>query len=275
MIYDLQLQWIHDLHQHLRSSYVDAFFIAWNYVDTGYFTFIAIVLIWYLWDKKIGVRLLYILVLSLAINQSLKVLFHLPRPCQVDPAVGIICHASFGFPSGAAQTAAILGGVIVLESKRMMYRSLGVLFAVLLCFSRVYLGMHYPTDILGGLAVGSVLLFIYYKIFPLFTKHWQLASVCFPFFLLIPVHYLSWDIFWFYSILGIACGLMTETKTNQRQVHIKIGVRIAQFFIVLGGVCALFVLDRYMPHVQILWNFCAGYWLSFLGAYLALKLFMN
>src|SRR5438128_193342 len=129
--YDVQMQWIRALHQLLRSQWMDGFFKAWDYADTFYFSLIALTLIWYLWDRRIGIRLFYLLIIGTLVVQSLKVVFHQPRPCHIDPLVGIVCSSSYGFPSGGSQTAAIMGGLIVLECRRALYRWLGILFALM------------------------------------------------------------------------------------------------------------------------------------------------
>ena len=103
MMYEMQLQWIRNLQKVLRSPWMDGFFKVWNFVDTAYFSIIAITLVWYLWDRRIGIRLFYILVISMLSNKLLKEFFHQPRPCQIDPSVGILCFSSGGFPSGALE----------------------------------------------------------------------------------------------------------------------------------------------------------------------------
>ncbi|MGE5196140.1 MAG: phosphatase PAP2 family protein [Anaerolineae bacterium] len=272
MMHEVQLQWIRNLQEALRSSWMDGFFKAWNFVDTAYFSIIAISLVWYLWDRRIGIRLFYILVISLVLNKLLKSLFDQPRPCQVDPLVGILCSASPGFPSGAAQTAAIFCGVVFIECRRPLYRWMALAFAFFLCFSRVYLGVHYPTDILGGLVVGSLLLVMYAKIFPLFQKIWKVAAIAFPFLLLFLGLVVSMSSFWvfylFFSTLGIAVGLMTYAKQGIQKVE-TLRMRGWQTLIVIVGLCILFVMEQLLPSLEILWSFGEGYWLSFLGGCVA------
>jgi|SRR5579862_1094051 len=270
MHYEIQLQWIRALQHVLRTPWMDGFFRAWNYVDSQYFVLGAIILVWYLWDRRIGIRLFYILVIGSVFIQFLKGLFHLPRPCQIDPSVGLLCFTSFGFPSGAAQLAAVISGVLFLECKRTLYRWLGLLFALFLCFSRVYLGVHYPIDILGGLASGCVLLLLYAKVFPLFEKHWKVWALCFPFFLLLlkPVFSLSWYlvVYLCFSSLGLAAGLITYEKKDNRPAK-SLALRWAQVFSVLAGVIILFVLESKWPLLDIAWAFAEGYWVSFLGGW--------
>ena len=180
-MYTLELEWIHRMQSALRSPWMDRFFIAWNYADTTFFWMFLVLVVWYFFNRKIGIRLIYIFLLNGLINGVLKAAFDLPRPCQIDSSLGVLCLLSPGFPSGAAQSAILFSGIIFLETKNLLYRYLGLLFAVFLCFSRIYLGVHFFTDILGGLVVGAVLLLIYGKVFPLMEKRWKVGVWIFPF----------------------------------------------------------------------------------------------
>lgn len=165
--FNQQLEWIRDIQHALRSPILDWFFIGWNYLDTLPFVMLVIIVVWTFIDKKIGVKMFFILILSGVLNKFLKGVFELPRPCHLDPSVSVwVCYPYFGFPSGAAQSAMIYLGVLLIECKRRIYWLWGILFALLLCFSRIYLGLHFFTDILGGLVVGALLMLIYWKIFP-------------------------------------------------------------------------------------------------------------
>lgn len=274
--YDVQLQWIRDIHQALRSSWMDAFFRAWSYVDTLYFALLAFTLVWYLWERRIGIRLLYLCSISFTLVNALKVLFALPRPCHIDPLVAVVsCNHSFGFPSGGAESAVIYAGIVILETKRTLYKVLAVIFACFVCFSRIYLGMHYLTDVLGGIILGLLLLVVYKKVFPLFESRWEITAVIFPFFLLLIVYLCSLSLSWGLNMalfnLGVGCGLMSYAKKARATSKIPFPVRVWQAISVLAGTCVLFTLRHHFSHLNPLWSAAQGYWLSFLGATLVAR----
>lgn len=98
-------------------------------------------------------------------NGILKNLFGRVRPCDVNAAVGLLIERpqDFSFPSG--HTAASFASVAALYfcgEKRLW--KLALLLAVLIAFSRLYLYVHYPTDILGGILVGVFSAYIGLKI---------------------------------------------------------------------------------------------------------------
>ncbi|MES2121571.1 MAG: phosphatase PAP2 family protein [Chlamydiota bacterium] len=270
---ETQLQWIRYLQNALRSSGMDLFFKGWDHADSAYFSITIIALVWHLWDRRLGARLFYVLVLSLICNKILKVLFQQPRPCHIDPLVGILCSNSEGFPSGAAQTAMVLSGFVFMECQKWLYRSLGLVFAGLLCFSRVYLGVHYPTDILGGLAVGVILLLVYKKGFPLCEKRWKRAIVAFPFFPLLIGNSVSssWAFFLFFALVGMAAGLLSFDRQKTPQIQSR-AMKGWQAFSTVVGLWTLFVAISHFPRLMPLVGLAEGYWLSFLGGWIAQKM---
>src|SRR3954468_5567379 len=87
----------------------------------------------------------------------LKLVFRLPRPFTaiVDAPVTLIDHpSSFSFPSGDA--AFSVGAAIALGSVAPRWRWPAYLFALAVCFERVAVGVHYPSDVLAGAIVGAI-----------------------------------------------------------------------------------------------------------------------
>lgn len=151
------IQFIHTF----RTPLSDSFFIACHFFDTIYFFLLLIPALWLVGHRLIAYKMVLIFLLSLALNQLLKGFFGLPRPYHLDPTLTMVTVSSHGFPSGAAQSAVLLCGILLKEWRSHWRWLVGPLFASLLCFSRIYLGLHFPSDILGGLVSGGFLLWIY------------------------------------------------------------------------------------------------------------------
>jgi len=98
-------------------------------------------------------------------NGILKNLFCRIRPCDVNTSVRLLIAKpnDFSFPSGhtAASFAAV--AALYLAGERKIWKT-ALVFAVFMAFSRLYLYVHYPTDIFGGIIVGIAAGYIGYRI---------------------------------------------------------------------------------------------------------------
>lgn len=93
---------------------------------------------------------------AVAANQPLVHLFHRARPFDVLPGVLVLTrHASdSGFPSDHAVMAGATAVAVLMVSRRL--GAAAVVAALAMAFARVYIGVHFPGDVVVGLAVGAV-----------------------------------------------------------------------------------------------------------------------
>jgi len=115
----------------------------------------SIILLFNRKTRLIGLMVLLALMLSNIItNNILKDLIARPRPYVDFPEVSLIIHklTSFSFPSG--HTSSSFAAAYILSYFFKKTKIWWWLLASLIAFSRIYLFVHYPTDILGGIAVG-------------------------------------------------------------------------------------------------------------------------
>ena len=110
--------------------------------------------------KQVAAWLMLIAVFGgIALNDLLKAAFARPRPDIVTPAARVFTTS---FPSGHAALSAITYltvGVLLARSQSsfrmgIYFMSLAAFLTVLIGISRIYLGVHYPTDVLGGWCIG-------------------------------------------------------------------------------------------------------------------------
>ena len=105
--------------------------------------------------RKAGIYLALSLLFDLLLcNLCLKPLFARGRPFSVNESVQLLVKAplDYSFPSG--HTAASFASAAALFLAREKYWYIALILAVMIAFSRLYLYVHYPTDVLGGIVVG-------------------------------------------------------------------------------------------------------------------------
>jgi membrane-associated phospholipid phosphatase len=118
--------------------------------------FLALVpIVYWCVDRRRGMRMGTLLLFATAINLRLKLLFAQPRPYDLDPSVGMAKEHTFGLPSNHAMTSAVLGGTAAPLFRRPLGLVIAVAFPLLVGLSRIYLGVHFPTDVLAGWAIGA------------------------------------------------------------------------------------------------------------------------
>ncbi|MDR2500054.1 MAG: phosphatase PAP2 family protein [Treponema sp.] len=113
----------------------------------------AVLLILWCVDEKRGFRLGAALLVSLWANLFFKNLLKQPRPYTLDPSVGRAFESSYGMPSGHAQQS------LVFWTALKAFRPWGALIITgIMGFTRLYLGVHFPADLLGGWLLGGLIL---------------------------------------------------------------------------------------------------------------------
>jgi len=150
---------------HLRVLDILMPFVSWLGNGGAIWIVIALLLILSKKHKAIGLTMIISLILcGLIGNVALKNLVARIRPCNIHPEVALLIpHPSdFSFPSGHTMSSFAASTVLLLSDKR--WGKLAVAMAALIAFSRLYLYVHYPSDIVGGMLFGITIAFISVKI---------------------------------------------------------------------------------------------------------------
>lgn len=143
-----------------------AFMKLVSLLGSEYFYMVLLPLVFWAVDRKKGIRLGIAVILSAWLNITLKALFQQPRPFTLDPSLGLAFEDSYGLPSGHAQNALVLWTILA-SWGRAKWRPIGAALVILLIsFSRVYLGVHFPTDIFAGWLLGGIMAAVYFLAFP-------------------------------------------------------------------------------------------------------------
>jgi membrane-associated phospholipid phosphatase len=133
-----------------------------SFLGTEYFFMAVIPAIYWCWSTALGLRIGLLLMISASLNSIFKLVFHQPRPYWYDTRVaGLAEESSFGLPSGHAQNAVVVWGGIAAWIRRPWAWIVAILLILAIGLSRIYLGVHFPTDVLAGWLIGAVILVIY------------------------------------------------------------------------------------------------------------------
>ena len=162
-LYRWQISVIRGL-QSFQSPGLDGFFrgLSWLGEDVGYLFLLTV--LWVAVRPKPAARTAIVLFLSFWLNSLLKELLGQPRPFELGGVQKLVHETSNGIPSGHAQSSLLFWGMMVgfFPSVRWL-RGLAVALVLGIALSRVYLGVHFPTDILGAWAVAAGLLWLYWR----------------------------------------------------------------------------------------------------------------
>ena len=141
----------------MQGSIMDKSMVISSYLGNGGIIWIIIVAILMINKKyrKIGFMALGALILSTILGEEiLKNVVRRIRPSENIPAIDLLISKplSYSFPSGHTTSSFAVAGVLAKYFKRYAVVFLGA--ASLIGFSRLYLYVHYPTDILAGIGLG-------------------------------------------------------------------------------------------------------------------------
>jgi membrane-associated phospholipid phosphatase len=130
-------------------------------------------------DKQLGIRSLLILLATDVVGSTLKLLFHQPRPYWLGSVKALGTERSYGIPSGHAYDSIAVWGYLALRLRKPWLWVLAGLLVFFIGLSRIYLGVHFPHDVVAGWLVGAVMVWIFAKTEgPLATwlRQWSMPS---------------------------------------------------------------------------------------------------
>lgn len=147
--------------QSVRHPALDGLAIAITTIGNAQ-TYLMLLVPFVVWcvDLAAGAWLGHAVIAAGYVNIWLKALFAHPRPFDLDPRVRVAAASGYGFPSGHAQLAVVGWGFVALHIGRPWAWALGGGLPLVIGLSRVYLGVHFPTDVLAGWLVGGAVLLL-------------------------------------------------------------------------------------------------------------------
>ncbi len=162
-----EIKILHNLHNAVQCSFLDKFMpIVTKLANVGIiWIIIAVILILFKKTRRTGVTMAIALILGLIFgNMILKPLVARIRPYDFDPSIVLLIppEKDYAFPSG--HTLASFEGAVSIFLYHKKAGICAILLAIVIAFSRLYLMVHYPLDVISAVILGISFAYISYKV---------------------------------------------------------------------------------------------------------------
>ena len=204
---------------------------------------VIISIIYWALDKKFGEYIAYSVLTSVLVNNAIKDIFKLKRPIGEEGIRTLREETATGysFPSGHTQGAASFYGSIAIYMKKKAMYIIATIMIVLIGFSRLYLGVRYPKDVIVGAILGVLTAWICYKLYIRIENKMLLYLITFVLFLPALTFAHSAD---FIKGLGTYFGFLIGMFVEKKYVNFSVeGTRVNKIIRVLIGVLILLILQ--------------------------------
>jgi membrane-associated phospholipid phosphatase len=143
------------------SPVLDGVMRFFSFLGTVEFYLLLIPFVYWIVNPQLGFRLLLVLISTDFLALSFKQLLHQPRPYWISNVKILAEESSYGFPSSHASDSLAVWGYLAYHLKKDWLWALGTVVVVMIGLSRMYLGVHFPTDVLGGWLIGLAVIMIF------------------------------------------------------------------------------------------------------------------
>jgi len=150
---------------HLQNKFLDTLTLGTSLITEGGLLWLLTCFFILIFDRKDKKRKIILILITLLLNSwlvniPLKLFFFRQRPFEVIEGAKVLgkIWENSSFPSGhvAASVAALLIIFYLFKLRKNWLIFFSIIFILLLGFSRIYVGMHYPSDVLGGIIIGLI-----------------------------------------------------------------------------------------------------------------------
>lgn len=279
---------VNQLHIYV-GSWLDNLMLLITSMGHFYFSFFLLAAIFWCYDKRTAVKIGIVFILSNVLNDFLKYTFNNPRP---DPAklseafreVTLrIFHTGPGFPSGHTQDTVSFWGTAIFFLRKRFILVAGSFMILLVPYSRIYLGVHFPGDVLGGYCIGISFIVCVISLMFFIQKHIVKCKDSITIILLIVIPLIICNSIhgkYIFSTMGLFSGFLLGAFLGNERIEFYPKNRLVPQIlkIVIGSAALLIIffgLRQVLPGTPVarfLLSWLSGFTVTFLLPFLFSKI---
>lgn len=228
--------------QSINNNFFDVFFEIITIFGEELFIIPVLAVIYWGIDKRFGEYIGFSIFSSLLVNNFLKDIFKFNRPIGEENirSLRVETATGYSFPSGHSQGAGTFYSSLSFYIRKKIIYFFSFIMIILIGFSRLYLGVHYPKDVLVGIILGVfisyITYFFYYRVLSRNKMYIILLMIFTPLLLFVE----SADFYKIYgSYFGFVLGIILEKKYINFNTDIKF---IKKFLRIFLGIGLIFIL---------------------------------
>ena len=245
----------------IRTPFLDSLFLLITKLGETEMTIVVMLPVFWCINKSLGYYMAFCDVYGIAINQFVKGIFKIARPWMKDPTLKTVEAAKpaatgYSFPSGHTANSVVLFGALSTGTKKTSVRWIFWLLAAAVAFSRLYLGVHSPADVLFSIGISIILLVAVDRLIKSASKKpiAEILLVCVPILLGVGLTvYCNAEndgtelalhgVKNAYTVLGISVGLAVSRFFDRKFIEFKTEAPPpVQFFKLIVGAALVFAI---------------------------------